>query len=669
MQTREAAISAMEQLDERHVFDATGTAISVRWADPDLQQRKKLAMDDANSDNRMLFFAKVLRSTTEDDVRRLFSRFGKVHDVNLFRAFQGAPTTKGCGLVTMSVHSEAVAAINALDGKFTWEGMDCPMVVKWMDTALQRRRREQHLAALRQPLPSASIGGILGAQRNAAAEQFTYQAALMPSMPGLMPLGASAAAATAAAAAAGLATGGAPSYTVMQPSAAGIAPGAGAALGMGMMGAPSAGAAAAGGGAGGAGLTAALNEVLDPPLETPPPGCNPDAIKLFVGNVPKSCTEEQLLPLFQTIGKVVELVIVYDKITHESKGSGFVWFETRADAERAIIQFNLRHIFPDPSGAQDRPLVVRRAKARNRGMGPPGPFAAALGHMTPGSLVASPYFPHALGFGVGSMAAAPTSIGMGHMGGVVGMGGGLSVASLQAGMEGLQLVDGSGAMAAAAAAARGGAGGGLATGMGVGMAGGGMPHVVAAGPHAAAAHAALMHQSMGVVGAGAAGSDRSMQGVITLAPGGGQPAGIYHAYGTDDAAAASGTPAATAAAAGGSYPMMLAAAAATGGMPVGVSGGAMVGHAGAAAAAAGGAWDAAAGLRQQAAVTLALNSAQLAAVNQHMFSVQTVSGATLQLSPGATGLFHLVISGGKAQVEAARNLLGSVLGEVVCATQ
>lgn len=40
------------------------------------------------------------------------------------------------------------------------------------------------------------------------------------------------------------------------------------------------------------------------PTETPPPGCSPDAIKLFVGNVPKSCTEEQLLPLFQSVGKV-----------------------------------------------------------------------------------------------------------------------------------------------------------------------------------------------------------------------------------------------------------------------------------------------------------------------------------------------------------------------------
>jgi hypothetical protein len=60
----------------------------------------------------------------------------------------------------------------------------------------------------------------------------------------------------------------------------------------------------------------------------------------------------------------VELVIVRDKSSHESKGSAFVWYATRARAERAILQFNLRHVLPEPSGEQDRPLVVRKAKAR-----------------------------------------------------------------------------------------------------------------------------------------------------------------------------------------------------------------------------------------------------------------------------------------------------------------
>lgn len=35
-------------------------------------------------------------------------------------------------------------------------------------------------------------------------------------------------------------------------------------------------------------------------------------------------------------------------------------------ADTAIMQFNLRHVLADPSGDQDRPLVVRKAKARNK---------------------------------------------------------------------------------------------------------------------------------------------------------------------------------------------------------------------------------------------------------------------------------------------------------------
>jgi RNA recognition motif-containing protein len=66
----------------------------------------------------------------------------------------------------------------------------------------------------------------------------------------------------------------------------------------------------------------------------PPVGCAHDAYKLFVGNIPKTCTEEELRPVFESVGPVVELVVVRDKFTHESKGSAFVWYTTKADADK-----------------------------------------------------------------------------------------------------------------------------------------------------------------------------------------------------------------------------------------------------------------------------------------------------------------------------------------------
>jgi hypothetical protein len=52
----------------------------------------------------------------------------------------------------MGSHEEAAAALEGIDNKYTWEGLGSPMVVKWMDAALQKRRRDQHMAAGRHDL-------------------------------------------------------------------------------------------------------------------------------------------------------------------------------------------------------------------------------------------------------------------------------------------------------------------------------------------------------------------------------------------------------------------------------------------------------------------------------------------------------------------------------------
>lgn len=41
-----------------------------------------------------------------------------------------------------------------------------------------------------------------------------------------------------------------------------------------------------------------------------PAGCEPDAIKLFVGNLPRCCTEDMLRAVFERFGTVVEVAVV-----------------------------------------------------------------------------------------------------------------------------------------------------------------------------------------------------------------------------------------------------------------------------------------------------------------------------------------------------------------------
>ena len=64
------------------------------------------------------------------------------------------------------------------------------------------------------------------------------------------------------------------------------------------------------------------------------------SVKLFVGNLPSSVTEEQLNELFSGAGVVEETAIVMNKVTGEPRGFGFVTMADEAEANAAIEQFN-----------------------------------------------------------------------------------------------------------------------------------------------------------------------------------------------------------------------------------------------------------------------------------------------------------------------------------------
>lgn len=78
--------------------------------------------------------------------------------------------------------------------------------------------------------------------------------------------------------------------------------------------------------------------------------------KLFVGQVPRTAREADLLPLFQPFGLLTRLYCLKDKRFGSNQGCAFVVYKTRSAAERAIAFHHgrtfLRH---------DRPLIVRFA--------------------------------------------------------------------------------------------------------------------------------------------------------------------------------------------------------------------------------------------------------------------------------------------------------------------
>lgn len=82
-----------------------------------------------------------------------------------------------------------------------------------------------------------------------------------------------------------------------------------------------------------------------------------DSVKLFVGQVPRQMTEEQLLPIFQEAGAVRELSVIKDKATKASRGCCFLIYETKQEADNAIAIFHNQRKLPPLS----TPLQVKYA--------------------------------------------------------------------------------------------------------------------------------------------------------------------------------------------------------------------------------------------------------------------------------------------------------------------
>jgi cold-inducible RNA-binding protein len=64
------------------------------------------------------------------------------------------------------------------------------------------------------------------------------------------------------------------------------------------------------------------------------------ASKLFVGGLPYSSTDEELMAAFAAFGTVISASIVKDRDTGRSKGYGFVEYENDEDAKTACAKLD-----------------------------------------------------------------------------------------------------------------------------------------------------------------------------------------------------------------------------------------------------------------------------------------------------------------------------------------
>ncbi len=80
-------------------------------------------------------------------------------------------------------------------------------------------------------------------------------------------------------------------------------------------------------------------------------------VKLYVGNLPYTTSEDELRELFAQAGSVVSVAVIRDRDSGRSKGFGFVEMASDADAQAAISKFNSYKL-------GDRALTVNPARPR-----------------------------------------------------------------------------------------------------------------------------------------------------------------------------------------------------------------------------------------------------------------------------------------------------------------
>lgn len=63
-------------------------------------------------------------------------------------------------------------------------------------------------------------------------------------------------------------------------------------------------------------------------------------VMLYVGNLAKSVSENELRNLFSQVGEVTTIRLMIDRLSGESKQYGFLSMSSQSEADRAVSRFN-----------------------------------------------------------------------------------------------------------------------------------------------------------------------------------------------------------------------------------------------------------------------------------------------------------------------------------------
>eukprot|EP01018_Ginkgo_biloba_P017437 Gb_06455 [translate_table: standard] len=351
--SREEADKAISLFHNQRTLPGASSPMQVKYADGELERIE-----------HKLFIGMLPKAVSDADVSAVFSKFGTIKELQVLRGSQ--QTSRGCAFLKYETRDQAVAALEAINGKYKMEGSSLPLVVKWADTEKERQARRAQKAQTQAPntpstdsgqqpslfgampmgyMPTSSYNGY-GYQAPGTYGLMQYPLPALSNQPGLHSMVAAVnPGSTLPGATPDLVTGMAPTnFAAMQsagymssayPAVSGVQyPMAyqGAMMGHGTL--------PVGHGSIGPALVnmnpASGNVKTSSGAQVEgPPGAN-----LFIYHIPQEFGDQELSNAFSSFGRVISAKVFVDKATGVSKCFGFVSYDTPAAAQSAINVMN-----------------------------------------------------------------------------------------------------------------------------------------------------------------------------------------------------------------------------------------------------------------------------------------------------------------------------------------
>lgn len=293
-----------------------------------------------------VFVGMLPRDVKEEKIRELFEPFGEISGIYIIRNNDGVK--KGCAFVKYVERDSALNAIESMNNQVSLEGVDRPLIVKFADTRSQKRARQNQQARRDVVYPGPPSPASHASQATSNGNLY-YMPPGPPPMhhvyPGSAPMGMSSqhnsttvqpyssqghyhSAYHAPAPAAHP-----PNFMYQEVNLYGIA-------------------------------TETSHYISQPPHEisreryprglrplphrygmqremaSPRPREGPAGANLFIYHLPHDLTDADLATAFNPFGNVISAKVYVDMLTGESKGFGFVSYDSVISAELAIDQMN-----------------------------------------------------------------------------------------------------------------------------------------------------------------------------------------------------------------------------------------------------------------------------------------------------------------------------------------